>query len=197
MAEKLATFPRAVVATSPAIAGLAALGATALFVDADVRARWTWPLASTLAILAFLVYGDARDGAPTHHPERAVIPIVWILAAFAADALRALARRVAWARPAREMWVVGAGVAGAVAWSVTLPARWRDHPASTADESRDAQIARGLALAADPGVSRVAVTPCAYEHFALIAAFAAPERVDITPSTHTAVTPACPRVDLR
>ena len=201
LAEKLATFPRAVLVTSPLVTALAALGSVALFLDADVRARWTWPLVSAAAVLAFLAYGDARDGAPTHHPERAVIPVLWILAAFAADSLRALARRVAWARPAREMWVVGVSVAGFIAWSATLPARWRDHPASSPDESRDAQVARGLSLAPilakGPPDARLAVTPCAYEHFALIAAFAAPERVDIAPSEHAPVTPGCPRVELR
>jgi hypothetical protein len=197
LAEKLTTFPLAVVATSPLIVGLAALGSLALLGDADLRARWVWPLASAAAILAFLVYGDVHDGAPTHHPERAVIPILWILAPFAADSVRALARRVAWARPAREMWVVGAGLAGTVAWSVTLPSRWRDYPASGADESREAQITRGLALATDAPTARFAVTPCAYEHFALIAAFAAPERVDVEPATHEPVRPSCPRVEPR
>jgi hypothetical protein len=43
----------------------------------------------------------------------------------------------------------------------------------------------------------VTVTPCAYEHFALIAAVGAPERVAILPATHAPVTPACPRVELR
>jgi len=197
LAEKVVAFPCAVATTAPVIVGLTALGSIALFVDAEVRARWSWPLASAIAILAFLVYGDIRDGAPTHHPERAVLPILWILAPFAADSLRALAGRVAWARPAREMWVVGASVAGALAWGVTLPARLRAHPASAEDESREAQIARGEALRADPRIARLTVTPCAYEHFALIAAFAAPERVDIAPCTHTVVTPSCPEVDPR
>ncbi len=194
LAEKLAAFPRAVVVTSPMIVGLAAIGSIAFVIDPAVRARWSWPLASAIALLAFLAYGDASDGAPTHHPERAVIPVLWILAAFAADALRALATRVAWARPAREMWVVGAGMAGVIAWGATLPARLRDHPASASDESRDIQIARGLALPPD---AHIRVTPCAYEHFALIAAFAAPERADIAPSSPSPVTPRCPRVEIR
>ena len=38
------------------------------------------------------------------------------------------------------------------------------------------------------------VTPCAYEHFALIAAFEAPERVTIRPASATAAGP-CPQFD--
>jgi hypothetical protein len=51
-------------------------------------------------------------------------------------------------------------------------------------------------LQAQLAASHVTVTPCAYEHFALIAAFGAPERVDVAPATHEPVTPACPRVEL-
>ena len=122
LAEKLVAFPRALVATtSPAIVVLAALGSIALFARRGVSRALALAARVALAILAFLVYGDMRDGAPTHHPERAVLPILWILAPFAADSLRALAKRVAWARPAREMWVVGASVAGALAWVALLP----------------------------------------------------------------------------
>jgi hypothetical protein len=192
---KLTEFPLAVVTAAPAIAGCAAVGAAALAVDAQVRARWAWPLASAIAILAFLVVGDLRDGAPTHHPERAVIPITWILAAFAADALVTLTRRIAPARASQRVLIANAVAIAVIAWCLTLPGRWADHPASSASESRDAQVARGLVLQAQPP-SHVTVTPCDYEHFALIAAFGAPERVEIAPATHEPMTPACPRVEL-
>jgi 4-amino-4-deoxy-L-arabinose transferase-like glycosyltransferase len=192
---RLTTFPVAVATAAPAITGCAAVGAAALAVDGQVRARWAWPLASAIAILAFLVAGDLRDGAPTHHPERAVIPITWILAAFAADALVTLARRIAPARASQRVLVANAVAIAILGWCLTLPGRWADHPASSASESRDAQIARGLVLAAQPP-PHVTVTPCDYEHFALIAAFGAPERVAIAPATHAPVTPACPHVEL-
>src|SRR5258708_11910526 len=35
-------------------------------------------------------------------------------------------------------------------------------------------------------------TPCSFEHFALIAAYGAPERVTIAPPTHTAPNANCP-----
>jgi hypothetical protein len=192
---RLTTFPVAVASAAPAVAGCTAVGAAALAFDAQVRARWAWPLASAIAILAFLVVGDLRDGAPTHHPERAVIPITWILAAFAADALVTLTRRIAPARASQRVLIANAVAIAVIGWCLMLPGRWANHPASSASESRDAQIARGLVLQAQPP-SHVTVTPCDYEHFALIAAFGAPERVEIVPATHEPVTPACPRVEL-
>ena len=144
------------------------------------------------AILAFLVYGDVRDGAPTHHPERALLPILWILAPFAADSLRTLARRIAWGRPAREMWVFGAAAAGAVASVALLPSQLREAPGMSQDESRSSQIARGLELASLGG--RWIVTPCAYDILALLAGSGEPERFTISPSTHAPVTAACPQI---
>jgi len=198
--EKLATFPVALASASPLVVAGAFFGALALRSDRALLRRWRLPLACAASILAFLVYGDVRDGAPTHHPERAVLPILWILAPFAADALRSLARRTVWGWPRRESWVFGLSVAGALAWSALLPSRLRDAPAMSADESRSAQVERGLELGrsfrtSDPGSGQSwRVAPCAYEHFALIAASAAPERFTILPAVRDAVTPECPRL---
>jgi hypothetical protein len=194
LSEKLTTFPLALASSEPVLLALSLAGALALPLDPALRRRWLPPLVSAGAILAFLVYGDAHDGAPTHHPERALLPVVWILAPFAADSLRALARRFAWARPRREMWVFGVSVAGGLAWLALLPARLRDAPGMSAGESRSAQIERGNAL---PPSASALVTPCAYEHFALLAATGAPERFTVLPPSHAPVTPACPRVELR
>jgi hypothetical protein len=198
LVDKLTEFPVSVVLASPGIAALAAVAALALLVDAEVRRRWSAPLAAAFALLAFLVYGDVRDGAPTHHPERAALPIAWILCAFAADGLRALARRYVWARSQREAWLTFACVAGGLAWSLTLPARWALYPARGADEARDAQIERGRDLAAR-GVAHIVVEPCAYEHFALIAAMGAPERALVLPRRQVSpgAGPSCPRVEER
>jgi hypothetical protein len=68
----------------------------------------------------------------------------------------------------------------------------------SADEDRSTQIARGLDLRARD-VKHFSLLPCAYEHFALIAAFGMPERVDIAPvspkeaASHPP-TAACPTV---
>ena len=190
---KLLAFPEALFETAPVLIALAAVGSLALVLEPAMRTRWGAALGSAFALLAFLVYGDVRDGAPTHHPERAILPILWILAAFSVDGLAALARRFAWGRSAREMWVAGATAAGALAWCAELPGRWRDHPAASAEEAREAQVTRGLELArANP--AHLDVTPCAYEHFAVLAAFGAPERAEVEAPTHAPVTPACPLI---
>jgi hypothetical protein len=41
------------------------------------------------------------------------------------------------------------------------------------------------------------LTPCAYEHFAVVAAFAAPEKVTTLPRTDAPVTGACPAIERR
>jgi hypothetical protein len=195
LSEKLLTFPRALAASSPALVGLALASSLALPLDPTLRRRWLPALVGAAAILVFLVYGDARDGAPTHHPERAVLPILWILVPFAADATRAVARRVAWARPMREMWVFGAALAGALAWAATLPEALRAFPGDGPGEGRDVQLSQGARLAAQGERAALVVTPCAYEHFALIAAAGHPERFTILPPTHERVTGKCPRVE--
>ena len=49
----------------------------------------------------------------------------------------------------------------------------------------------------DQGVEHLEVTPCAYEHFALIAAYGAPERVVIHPGGGAGVERSCPAVERR
>ena len=62
-----------------------------------------------------------------------------------------------------------------------------------AEEQRSVQIKRGAEELAPSGSLRV--IPCAYEHFALIAAAGSPERFTVLPAAHTPVTAACPRVE--
>jgi hypothetical protein len=198
LAVKLIAFPAALASASPLLLALSLVGALVLPFDAGLRRRWIPPLGSAAAILLFLVYGDLRDGAPTHHLERAVLPILWILAPFAADSLRVFARRAAWGRPSREMWVFGVAVAGSMAWLALLPATLRDAPGMSEGESRAAQLARGEALRGS-GLrgERWTITPCAYEHFALMAATGEPERFAVLPPTQTPVTAACPQLEAR
>jgi hypothetical protein len=113
------------------------------------------------------------------------------MAAFSADGLRSIALRYAWHRPKREMFVVGAIAIFAVTWTASLADAWRLYPARGDDERRDAQVARGVALR---GARALVVAPCAYEHFALLAAYEAPERVRVVDGARRPVTPACPDV---
>jgi hypothetical protein len=188
-------YPRALADCAPDVAGLAAIGLLGLR-DRVARARWTLPLLMGAALFAFLVYGDLHDGAPTHHPERALMPLVWLLAAFGVDGTRAFARRIAWGRTKREIWIVGAITAATIAWVASRPDAWRAFPGRDSASDRTAQLDRGRALRAE-GARAIVVTPCAYEHFALLAAFGAPERAEIEPrelATNDAAIPSCPRV---
>ena len=145
------------------------------------------------ALLGFLVYGELVGGAPTHHPERAVVAVGWVLAGFGVDGAAAFVRRHAWARPKREAWVVAFGLAALGLITSDRLDRMRDYPGASGEEDRAAIVAKGLALRAD-AVASVTLVPCAFEHFALIAAFGAPERVTVLAGAGVDAWAGCPEV---
>ncbi len=197
--DKVTAFPRALWETSPVVVVGAGAALVAVVVDEETRARWSWALAGALATLAFLVIGDARDGAPTHHPARALLPVVWILALFASSTVVLAFERLAHKKRPAWQWVLSFAAAGTFAWGLAHPDRWDEYPGASPEESRTAQIARGRALAGSSGP--IEVTPCAYEHFALIAALGEPERVRTLAapvgSPPLPVTSTCPQVAFR
>jgi hypothetical protein len=91
--EALTAFPLRLVRCEPELAG-----ATLVLLFTWVVAVRRGPrraLLSALAVLAvvpFLVLGDLRDGAPTHHSERALLPVWLGFALFLASAPRWLPR---------------------------------------------------------------------------------------------------------
>jgi hypothetical protein len=175
LASRALGFVRALFDGAPDVALVALLG---LAGDRAQRARWGRPLVAMSALLAFLLYGEALGGAPTHHPERALLAVWWVLAGFGIDGARALVMRWAWARPRREAWVVALGVLSCGAIGAFRAEALRSPPGASASEDRAEPIARGLLLR-EQGSPGFAVIPCAFEHFALIAAYGAPERVTI------------------
>ncbi len=157
----------------------------------DLRQRWAAPLFAAISMLAFLIYGESRGGAPTHHPERAMLAIAWVLIGVGIDALFLIA--------ARQERLLGrlAGMLLAI-WAFETVPSYVDAPGKSVDEFRGPQLARGADLRARD-VKKISVVPCAYEHFALIAAFGKPERVDIAPvapkdAVEHRPTADCPRV---
>ena len=183
MADRVLEYPRALWHDAPEIVLAAVVGGFAAARSATVRARWGLPLAGAALVFAFLVYGDLRDGAPTHHAARALLPALGVLAGFGADGLFALA--------SRRRAVLAAAPA---LWLAFVLHRVRDVPGNDPASRRETQIARGRALAGAPALE---VTPCAYEHFALIAAYGAPERVTIVEAPRRPVTADCPEVRSR
>lgn len=170
---RLSSVPRALWAASPesVVAGLA----LAWLALRDRRLRW--PLLTAAAIVTFLIVGELGDGAPTHHRERALLAIPYLMLGGLAcgcapegGASERLPRAHVYARRT-------AGLVVAATWLVNLPSLARDFPGTGAAD-RTTQVARGTALRA-LSPEGFAVSPCAFEHFALMAAYGAPERVRV------------------
>lgn len=196
LSDKLLGYPRALLDDTPEVAALAALGALALLVDRRVRRRWGWSAAGVIAIVAFLIVGDVRDGAPTHHPARALSPIWWVILGLSADSIALMLRSATMQRLAGARLRIAATAAltvGALAWAASLPSRWQASPGRTDWERRDAQLATGRAMQMRD-VAWAEITPCAYEHFALLAAWGRPERAHINPPLHRPPSADCPHV---
>lgn len=187
-------YPRLFVARRPDVA---AAGACSLLLlrDPALRRRWLGPLACAFSLVAFLSFGSVHDGAPAHHPERALLPAIFIVAMFGADVLGEALPRMA-TRSRGPAFLLG--VILAVSWLANARTLLREPPSTSASEDRRPQIERGLALRSEDA-AHVAITPCAYEHFALIAAFGAPERVDVQGGElpKREVTATCPTVSRR
>ncbi len=194
LSEKIALYPAAFVRGFPEAAVLGALG-----LAAAVRApqRFGPCLVAAGAVLAFLIVGELGEGAPTHHPERALVSIGWLGVALGALALDALRARPNDARPFVRVGSWVAAGAAMLLLAIRAPDAIRAYPGQ-GEADRAPQIARGLALrAADPSRTFV-VTPCAYEHFAVMAASGAPERFTVRappPDARRPVTPECPTIE--
>jgi hypothetical protein len=188
---KLLGYPLALVHDTPEAAVLGLVGVAGMFRSDALRARWRMAAAVAAAIGAFLVFGDLRDTAPTHHPVRALAAMWWILIGMGVDAV---VHEVRWAASSGARLVAsGAPALLAIAWCAWLPTRWSAAPGRSESERRDAQIAHGVDLRSRH-VSRAIITPCAFEHFALIAAWGEPERAEVGGRTGEPSSEDCPRI---
>jgi len=177
LGERLAAYPGLLGAKFPeAVLAVAALLALVRRAD-SLRPARVAALATAAAVLLFLVYGALHDGVPTHHSERALLGIVLtvIPVAIASVAHRGSAR--AWA------------AAGALVVAVELGHLAASEAPGGGAADRSAQVARGHALR---GATHLTVVPCAYEHFALVAAYGRPEHTTIEAPRITEG--PCPRV---
>jgi hypothetical protein len=188
LAAALLFYPRLLVTARPELA-IGTLAGLAALRDPEMRRRWLLPIGALVAQLVFLAIGNARDGAPAHHPERALIGAMVIAALFAVDGCAHVASRLGRRTAAAAL----ALVAGVWAWSSLRVAS--DVPGSSPAEDRSAQIARGTELR-ERGAPPITVEPCAFEHFALLAAYGAPERATIRPRSGAPASAACPRVSV-
>jgi hypothetical protein len=188
LTSKLLGYPVALVTETPEVALLGLVGLIGLR-HRELRRRWLWPSVTAGVVMAFLVWGDVQDGAPTHHPARALGATWWLFVGMGVDTIGVL---IAGPQVTTLAGVPAAGILLAF-WCVSLPTRWAWAPGKSPHERRDAQIERGRSLR-ESGVEHARVVPCAYEHFALLAAWGAPERATVEAITHQPVTEQCPDV---
>jgi hypothetical protein len=189
LADKLLGYPKALVLEMPVAAAFAVTGAIGLVVP-RARQRWAWPVATSLLTLAFLVWGDVHDGAPTHHAARALVAIGWVLVAWGVDAISTLREHAGLGRT--RGLVAGVAVLAMIAGAVMLVGR-PPAPGQSESEDREPQLARGRDMR-ERRVRAATVVPCSFEHFALLAAWGAPERADVRPRTGAPPTADCPLV---
>ena len=172
--EAIAVYPRALVGDGRALVAVLALAAIALLV-APPRTMTSRAVRAGLAgvvLVGFLVLGALRSGAPTHHPVRALMPLAFLAAPIAVEALSQCSRTFAGAR---------GPLAVAVSLSVAIVAACghRSTPPGSGAEDRTEAVRLGLA-AANAGVTELHLACCQHEYFATMAAFGAPERVVLT-----------------
>jgi hypothetical protein len=190
LADKLLGYPRALVVDMPVAAAFAVVGAVAAFAIPSVRQRWAWPVATSLTVLALLIWGDVHDGAPTHHAARALVAVGWVLVAWGVDAVFALRERAG--RGRSRGLAAGLVALAAIAGTVTVLGR-PSPPGQGELEDREPQLARGRDMGARH-VKSATIIPCSFEHFALLAAWGEPERATVQPRTGAPPTPDCPLV---
>ncbi len=177
-------YPGAVLRDQKEIAVLAVLAVLGVTLRKDVRDAFARPLSACLMVLLFLMYGAVNDGAPTHHPARALCIVYPVLVAATFASVRAWTAERFSVRASWAAWLALAFT------SLGMPWLSAERPGSSPSEDRAPEIARGLSLRASDE-QHVSVKPCAYEHLALIAAYGAPERVTVEPAQIPAAGEPC------
>ena len=173
---RLLAYPIALVREEPevftALAVLVALAWITRLPALRTRlARFARPLLLALAQIAALSLAMVKDGAPTHHPERAVLVAMLLAALIAGDLVAALLASPASLR-ARVAAVASTAAAVIVAALII-------RPRITADETftpraHEVAIGRAARAHAAPG-ERVLVEVVDYGHLAIVAALGRPE----------------------
>jgi hypothetical protein len=187
LAERVLGYPASVVEEMREVfgAGIVALLGRALLqrhahaADRSPRTEldWSRPMLLVAAQFAFLVYGDVRDGAPTHHPERALLASATVVLFAAADQFATFLHSLRSPRRRRVVVVLAASaMVGWIALRLHRSLRWY------AEAPRVRELAAGRALAERvPANARVLVDTrdfagggLDYGYYAVLAAFARP-----------------------
>lgn len=169
--EAFFRYPLMLFRCEPEIAALALTGVVGLCLVGKRSSllRYLRGAIALLGLLAFLVVGELRDGAPTHHSERALLAIWLFLAVFAADALVELARK----REYRAR--LGVILTGLLGLALFIVRPWYAERDSFIDRSTEIELGRAAKSAAQPD-ERLAIDHPDFGFYAVIAGFGAPER---------------------
>jgi 4-amino-4-deoxy-L-arabinose transferase-like glycosyltransferase len=171
---RLTAYPMAALREEPELFALLALALCLAFVPslAPMRERlrrFAQPAALALVQIAALCLAMVKDGAPTHHPERAVL-VAFLLAALVVGDLAACFASVA---SPRQRCLVGIGAAVGIGLFAALI---RSSLPRERFASRPEEIAVGLAgRALIPAGAKVLVEVVDHGHLAIVAAWARPE----------------------
>jgi hypothetical protein len=168
-AGRLWAYPVAMVREEPEIAALLVIGAVTCGVGWKARlSPYARPAAMVAAQIAALSLAMIKDGAPTHHPERAVLAAL-LLAATAGGALFVHAAR------SRAAWKIGAILGGVVlAGAIGRSGAPREGFVHREDEEAAGRAAAAMAARGE----RVLVEVVDYGHLAVTAALGRPEDVE-------------------
>ena len=171
--DALAGAPSALLVVEPEVIALllVVLGAAWRLRLGDVRRRFAPPLGLCAVLLGFLVVGDLRGSAPTHHAERALMAVWLLLALFAGDVLvRAVANLKLRGRICLGSAVLVAfGLAGTVRANLAEREPFIDR----SDEVAIGEHARHRSTA-----GRLVIDTPNYGFFAVMAAFGDPGRAE-------------------
>ena len=183
--QRLLGYPAGLFEEMREVIGAAIVGASAWTVvrrrawqeASAIARRWQRPLLVALLQVAVLVAGDVRDGAPTHHPERALLGPATIVLFASGDAIGAWIS-VAKSAVARALIVVFcvASLAGYISLRLQRSLPWY----SSAPRARELAAGRALSRANAEGASILIDTRdldggyLDYGYYALLAAYGRP-----------------------
>ncbi len=158
---------------------LAALAAAAAYRLRALPAEWMRslqrPLVLLCSLLAFLIWGELRDGAATHHPERALLPIWLWLALVCGD----LGERIACALRDRPRILACSAAVALLALSASLLRAYAFSGEHFADRRAEVAIGRAAAeLGSHASASTrpgLLIDSAGFAYFAVIAGYGRPE----------------------
>jgi len=174
LAMRLTAFPLRVLRCEPevAVVSLATLGAAvSLGLSTELR-RYRRAGILLLALLVFLVVGDLRDGAPTHHAERAVLAIWLAGAVLAGD----LGLHVWSALQARGRRVFTALLAAGVALAALMIRPWFARRDAFVDRKPEIEVGENARHAVLPDGGRILIDTPDFAFYAIIAGLGRPSQ---------------------